>query len=252
MSDTHWSVADQLDCSMALSHAVGVRSTGRGDLEPHGRRRRRHALVVGDDLAEINPEPPSGGQVNGIQGSKLHGLERSRTVEDAIIAADQVNAGQHASTGSQRGGPSTEEGPKDLGPCEGTRHQGSPPSKVAAQCVRLRLAHCQLHDGRGVQVRGRHGQRSFLRSRRSAALGVSTPGGNSSKAGSSSRSPDPGSTSPAARICSSGVPAGIGVSRATGRPRSVISTVSPCSTNRSSSLARWRSSRTPTDVMCYL
>ena len=53
------------------------------------------------------------------------------------------------------------------------------------------------------------------------------------------------STSPAARSCSNGVPSGRGVSLATGRPRSVISTVSPFSTSLSSSLARCRSSRTP-------
>ena len=48
-----------------------------------------------------------------------------------------------------------------------------------------------------------------------------------------------------------GLPSGIGASKATGRPRSVISIVSPRSTRRSSSLARWRSS-TRTDVICYL
>ena len=59
-------------------------------------------------------------------------------------------------------------------------------------------------------------------------------------------SPDPGSISPDARICSRGVPVGNGVSRATGRPRSVISTTSPCSTSLSNSLACGCSSRTPT------
>lgn len=37
--------------------------------------------------------------------------------------------------------------------------------------------------------------------------------------------------------------------QATGRPRSVISIVSPASTRRSSSLARCRSARTPTEVI---
>ena len=45
---------------------------------------------------------------------------------------------------------------------------------------------------------------------------------------------------------------GSGVSMATGRPRSVISMLSPSSTRRNSSLARCRSSLTPTVAMCYL
>lgn len=64
--------------------------------------------------------------------------------------------------------------------------------------------------------------------------------------GRSSRSTVAIRTSPVALRRSSGVPAGSGPSIATGRPRSVISIVSPCSTLRSSSLARCRSSRTPT------
>jgi len=139
------------------------------------------------------------------------------------------------------------EGPRSE---RGRSTRGTPASKVSAQGIRLRLAYSQLHDGRGVPVRGRHGRRSSRRGRRRAAPGVSTPGGNSSGSGSPSRSPDPGSTWPAERICSNEVPVGSGVSRATGRPRSASSTVSPCSTNRSKWTARWRSSRTPTEVMC--
>jgi len=59
-------------------------------------------------------------------------------------------------------------------------------------------------------------------------------------------------TSPAARSRSRGSASGNGASTATGRPWSVTSIVSPASTRRRSSLARCRSSRTPTVAMCYL
>jgi hypothetical protein len=56
---------------------------------------------------------------------------------------------------------------------------------------------------------------------------------------------------PAARSRSIGPASGIGVGGATGRPRSVTSILSPAATRRSSSLARCRSSRTPTPTMSY-
>lgn len=62
--------------------------------------------------------------------------------------------------------------------------------------------------------------------------------------GKPSRPPIADSTSPATRIRSSGLPSASGASRSTGRPRGVIPIVSPRSTRRSSSLARFLSSRT--------
>jgi len=58
--------------------------------------------------------------------------------------------------------------------------------------------------------------------------------------------------SPDARSRSIGGAAGIGVSNAMGRPRSVTSIVSPASTLRRNSLALWRSSLIPIRVIVLL
>ena len=123
--------------------------------------------------------------------------------------------------------------------------------EIAAQCGRFRFAHRQFYNRRRVQVR-RHNQRSFRRKRRSTMDGRSSPGGRTRGSGKSSRSAVAGSISPRARSLSSGLPAGGGYRTATGRPQSVTTIVSRCSTRRSNSLARCLSSLTPIHAMCYL
>jgi len=73
--------------------------------------------------------------VDGVEGSEIHGLERPRADQDAVVEAYQIDSGEHPSTGSQRRGPSAEEGSKDLGPGQGARNQRPPASKVSAQGI---------------------------------------------------------------------------------------------------------------------
>jgi hypothetical protein len=121
---------------------------------------------------------------------------------------------------------------------------------MTTQRGRLGLLDDELDDCRGIKVGRRHHRSCRRRASRTLEGGSGAREG--SGGGKSATLPLPASMSPAARNRSSGVPAGSGDSSATGRPRSVISMVSPRSTWRSSSLARWRSSRIPTDVICYL
>ena len=120
--------------------------------------------------------------------------------------------------------PLEQQGAKDLGTREGrwTRVVSAGADDDAADWG---LRDHELDDCRGIKVCRRH-QRSCRR-RASRTLEGGSGAREDSGAGRSARLPAPTSRSPAARNRSSGVPAGGGESSATGRPRSVISIVSP-------------------------
>ncbi len=193
------------------------------------------------------------GEMNGIERAKRSWVKDTCGIQDAIIDADQLQPLKNSATPGNRLVARRQQRAQHFctRECAGDQRTCMTGPEITAQCGRLRFAHGQFYNRRRVQIR-RHDQRSFRRKRRSTVDGRSTPSGRTRGSGKSSRSAVAGSISPRARSLSSGLPSGGGDRTATGRPRSVTSIVSPCSTRRSNSLARCLSSLTPIDAMCYL
>jgi hypothetical protein len=243
-------------CSVPVGEArsfwslrVRVAGSGRSrDLEAHGPSGGRHPIVVRDNLAQVGSEAAGDGQMNGVERPNFLGQKRSGDGHNPVVDAYEVDPNENPAAGDQSGPASVEQCPAYLGASQPTGDEGPAPLDVPSESVRFRLRTASftmaeesryvaatLTARNGAAFEGRwsgtphcsaasgaqEGRRCRLRPSRSRRMNASVRAGSPQVAG-----------------------------RAwPGRPRSVISTVSPCPTSPRSSLARCRSSRTPTDVI---
>src|SRR5579859_2159891 len=208
--------------------AAGHRPSGGrvdGDTQCYGGV--MHPLVVGDHGAELGTNGPGRRQVDGIEGAQHAAWRQGGSfIEERPVEIDLVHKRELSPRVGNCGRATPGDGAHNLNSGESARDPAvlPIPAEEPSQGARLRLSSHQLYQCRRIQVE------PHLSSARIAAR---TPEGSTSYS--------PGSSSATSVTSSAGVtlpletrsahaPMRTGTRRATGRPRSVTSSVSPRAT----------------------